>query len=222
MVPLNVRNCSVFLSEGPQRKTTQWHWQMTEICCRCSLWSSCTPVCSRSRRHMNAFCLCGKLYVATLLLMFHETGLKDKKQRTQKAEKDVPAVYLGSAAGWRPWPDLCITPCNGSVNMRVQCRWRGGGHIVRGKWGERPVSKQSLYASKSKTLIYWGVSVTGCGAKKKHFIYCLPPPLTSPPPSLSPSLRERGHCHQWASLWLQQRVMCVSAALKAELVQVPG
>lgn len=149
-----------------------------------------------------------KLYVVTLLLMFHKTGLKDKKTE-HEAKKDVPTVYLSSAAGWRPWPDLCIAPCNGSANMRLQCRWRGGGHTVGGKWGERPVSKQSVYASKSKILIYCGVSVTGCKAKKKHLIDCLAPPFTSPPPSLTPSPRERGHCHQWASLWLQQSVMWV-------------
>lgn len=205
----------------------RWHcdtdkWQsQVQICCRCSLWSSWTPVCRRFRRHMNAFCLCGRLYVVTLLFMFHKTGLKIKS-REHEAKKDVPAVYLSSAAGWRPWPDLCIAPSNSSVNMRVQCRWRGGGHTVRGKWGERPVYKQSLYASKSKTSIYWGVNVTGCGAKKKHFIDCLPPLFTSLPPALSTSPRKRGHCHQWASLWLQQRVMCASGAFKAELVQVLG
>ena len=43
--------------------------------------------CVQSRKHMRAFCLCVKLDVVTLLVMFHETGPKDKKQRTKGKER---------------------------------------------------------------------------------------------------------------------------------------
>lgn len=41
---------------------------------------------------MNAFCLCRTLFVVTLLLMFHKTGLKDKKTEHEERKKDVPAA----------------------------------------------------------------------------------------------------------------------------------
>lgn len=36
------------------------------------------------------FCLCGKLSVVTMLLMFHMTGQKDKKQRNTRQRKMCP------------------------------------------------------------------------------------------------------------------------------------
>ena len=110
------------------------------------------------------------------------------KSREQKAKRDVPAVYLGSAAGWRPWPDLRITPCNDSVNMTVQCRWRG-----TGQWWERPLSKQSLYVCQRKTAYLLRGQCHWLWSKEETFLR-RPPSSFHLSSTLSPSIsqRERG------------------------------
>ncbi len=222
-VPLYVRTrqdkllCA--LSEGVQRKMTWRHWQMTEIGCRCSLWSSWTPVCRRFRWHMNAVCLCGRLYVVTLFLMFHKTAWKIKS-RKHEAKKDVPAVYFSSAAGWRPWPDLCIAPCNGSVNTRAQCRWWGGGHTVGGKWGERYLNRVCTQARVKLLFTERSVSLA---AEQRRNTSSTASLLPSPLHPLSLHLPERGVTVINGLLYNCNSVSCVRLELsKLNLFRFPG
>lgn len=91
----------------------------------------------------------------------------------------MTAVYLGSAAGRRPRPDLCIAPCNGCAHMRVRCRWKGGGGTVRGEGGWLYLNRVCIQARVKLLFTEGSVSPTVKQRRNISSAASLPPPSIS-------------------------------------------